>query len=198
MKYEVKKSIRSMAKAGLLAGSLTGLAVLSQGTQAATGQVQVDVSFPPLVILYYYDQISVDVNAAQMAVATGLASTDSATVLQGGVDISATLGSISEGSISASASASTEAGASGATTTIAFDIDDVWAVRSLASNNLTATLTGTSGEFTSISSTLAGANVAPGWSLGAGNIGDITFEVDLTAVTNPLSVSDVITIEVTP
>ena len=196
MKVNLRKTIRKAAKAGLMAGSLSGLALVSQGAQAATGQVQVDVSFPPLIILYYYDQISVDVSAAQIATAAGLSGSDSGVEMEAGCDIVTTIGTVGAGSIEASASATTDA--SGVTNLISFDIDNVWAVRSIATNNLTATLTGTSGEFTNVSSSLAGANVVPGWSFGAGNTGDITFDIDLTTVTDPSSISDTITIAVSP
>ncbi len=208
MKLEAKKSIRAMAKAGVLAGSLVGLSMLGQGANAASGEVDVEINFPSLVILYYYDDINITVNATDFAQALEngasgcIASTD-------GSGLSCAAGSsfdvldtdsasISATTLSYTADIESEAGATSVDTNLSFVLQNVWAVRALvpSGGSLTASVTN-SGDFSNlgITPTTPAASMTLSNGGGGDNIGDLSFDVSLNDLANDLSISD--TLEVT-
>jgi len=198
MKFEVKKSIRNMAKAGVLAGSLLGLSMVGQSANAASGDTDIAISFPPLIILYYYNEITLDVAAQDFADAidVGLTCTESTAnglECSAASTVAASVTSATTGSVVADADITNGLGALDAT--LDFDINNAWAVRSLGTGNLNASVTDTApgDDFTSIGTSLT--SVTRSLTFGAGNVGDITFSVALDGST---TMSDTVTIAVTP
>jgi hypothetical protein len=202
----IKKLIETISRKGLLAGSLLGI-FMSPSTFAASGSTQVDITFPPLVILYYYDNIDITVDADDLSamLANGVASCSAGSA--GGVaelDCAAAtdpraLGTAAISGTEASYDASIEGDANvnllSANTDLTFVIENSWAVRALG-GTLAATIgvTGT-GDFTSPLITPA----VPTSSLtltDGDNIGDVQFDVDITGITGLLA-SDTLTITVT-
>lgn len=200
-----KFSIAKMARAGLLAGSLTGL-LMSQSSFAASGDTEVEITFPPLIILYYYSSIQITVTAADFSDALGLGALGCSDASAPG--LSCDLGSPTNLTVTGWNGGTSVMEVDADITTddpgaldsvISFDINNAWAVRALASGNLDATVTGQDGVFSNVDSDLAGNNtVVPSLTLTAGdNIGDLTFDVDMDTLTDPESAVDTITIEVT-
>jgi hypothetical protein len=202
MKFEVKKSVKAMAKAGVLAGSLLGLSMLSQSANAAQGQTKVNVSFPPLIILYYYDQIDLDLTATDLATAAAIGTCTASepgvacAIAAPAAPLALTPGA---GTITAAGTIATDAPALGPSdTTIAFDITGAWAVRALGSSALTASVTdaGASTDFSNVGTDLT--SVTPSMTLTAGsNVGNITFDIDLAAITDPTLATDDVLIDIT-
>lgn len=196
MKFEVRKSIRNMAKAGVLAGSLLGLSMAGQSASAAQGQTKIDVSFPPLVILYYYDEIDLNLDADDLTTATGLGASCAASApgvsceLNTGSPITPTL-TAGSGTIGAEGAIETSVPAiSTIDTTIDFTIDNAWAVRSLGTGSLNAAVTdaASGGDFSSIGTSQT--SVSRKLVLDDTNRGDIQFSVDLTALSDPTAATD--------
>lgn len=206
MKYELKKSIKAMAKAGVLAGSLTGLSMLSQSVGAASGDVAVDISFPPLIILYYYDDIDITVDPTDFgsvvadSVVGCTGSSDGLSCVAGTspLSISGSADSISGTTLTYTADIQGEFTGAEGNTTVSFELENVWAVRALipAGQSLDASVVGT-GTFGSlgIAPTAPAASLSFDNSGGASdNVGDLLFDVDLT--TTGLTASDTLTITV--
>ena len=211
MKFEVKKSIRNMAKAGVLAGSLLGLSMAGQSANAASGQTSVDIDFPPLIILYYYDSLSIDVSEADLISATGAGGASCTSASAPGIECSVTTGPISatyntgtsafEGSVDIDGDAPALAGTP---SVVSFDIAEAWGVRSLGVPSLNATFGQGTGDFVagSVSSDLNTVSSSLVLDPTNGNVGNIEFQVDLsTLVANAapgygLTASDTFTVTV--
>ncbi|MCB1672391.1 MAG: hypothetical protein R3F41_16135 [Gammaproteobacteria bacterium] len=209
MKIEVRKSIRAMAKAGVLAGSLVGLGMLGQGANAASGEVDVEINFPSLVILYYYDDINIAVNSSDFAEALNNGATGCVASPDGN-GLSCAAGSafdvldtdsasISGTTLTYTADIQTEAGATSVPNDLSFVLRNVWAVRALVPSgaSLSASVTNT-GDFTNLGitpTTPAASMTLSNTNGGNDNVGDLSFDVSLNDLANDLSISD--TLEVT-
>lgn len=203
----MKKSsntIERVLKKSLIAGSLA-MAVSAPGAFAASGTTSIDIDFPPLLILYYYDEIPINVDAAAFATATGLdalACTADAPGLSCDATATAPTLTAAAGVITTATDIAGDNPAPTLDTTIDFDINNAWAVRSLGLGTLDATITQGAGDFVAASATsdLAGSGaVTSSLTLTAGdNVGDLQFAVDLTTLTDARSASDTITITVVP
>ena len=55
--------LNKMKLGALAAAAALATTFVSPSTQAATGTMNVDVTFPPLIILYYYPNVDVTVDA---------------------------------------------------------------------------------------------------------------------------------------
>ncbi|MBT8147518.1 MAG: hypothetical protein KJN90_11745 [Gammaproteobacteria bacterium] len=207
MKFRVKKSVRNMAKAGVLAGSLLGLSLLGQSANGAQGVVSVDVTVPPLIILYYYDDIDINLDATALANAITNGDIDANCDATSSPDFLCSAGTLSFTTADGSAAGSTitydadietDSLADGAiNSSIDFIVNNAWAVRAISPGGLNAGVAGsTTGEFTSASTTLS--NPTASLLLDAGNIGDLRFTAPLTpAVLSDGVLSDQLTITVT-
>lgn len=200
----LKEQIKRVSRTGLIVGSVAGALVAPQAF-AASGTVNVDIDFPPLLILYYYDDIPINVDAASFATATGLdllPCTADAPGLECSLTPTAPTVSATAGVISTSTNITGDAPAPTLDTSLSFDINNAWAVRSLGLGTLDATITQGGGDFVAASATsdLEGSGtVASSLTLSAGNnVGDLQFEVDLTTLADARSASDTITITVVP
>jgi hypothetical protein len=178
--------------------------------QAATGTTAVDITFPPLVILYYFNNIDVTMDAADLETlvlngnATELAGCNSSTGTGANLECASTTdpktitgaGTITGTSISYSAAVEADAPASSdlGSTAITVVLENAWAVRALATSlNATIAVSGT-GDFSS--PVITPANPTPALTLTDGsNIGDVEFDVDLNAITG-FTASDTLTITV--
>ncbi len=203
-----KKKIERVAIKGLLAGSIACALAVPQAF-AATGTTSVDIDFPPLLILYYYDNIPITVDAASFATATGMDAPAGCSVDAPGVECNVAAAptptlTAALGSITADADIGTDGAPAALNTTISFDINNAWGVRSLVggAGTLDATITQGAGDFVAASATsdLAGSGtVASSLTLTSGsNVGDLQFDVDLLALADPTVASDTITITVVP
>lgn len=196
--------IKRIARTSLLAGSVVS-ALAAPNAIAASGTTQVDITFPPLLILYYYDNIAVTVDAANFATATGADAPANCTADAPGVECGVatvstpTLTAAALGSITADADIATDAAPAAVTTTVNFDINNAWAVRSLGLASMTASISNDSGDFSNVTTDRAGAgNLSSSLTLGAANTGDIQFDVDLTALADATSATGQVTITVIP
>lgn len=200
-------TIERILRKSLVAGSLA-MAVSAPGAFAASGTTSIDIDFPPLLILYYYDEIPIDVDAAAFATATGMDSPAACSTDAPGVSCNASTGS--PAALTAAPGVITTATdiegdmAAGHTidTEIDFDINNAWAVRSLGISSLDATITQGAGDFVAGSATsdLAGSGtVTSSLTLTSGqNIGDLQFAVELEDLADASTASDTITITVIP
>ena len=192
----------------LLAGATLAATLTSPAAQAASGTVQVDITFPPLVILYYYDNIDVTVDADDLGDALIAANTSlgtdcdednsgSALEFECAADTDPLListGSFNTGELQYDADISNDAAASGSLDTeLTVTLENSWAVRAIASS-LSATVVAGSGDFTN--PTISPTSPTPSMTLTDGdNVGDLTFDVDLDDMTG-LTASDTLTITV--
>jgi|GEM_PF-1747574 len=207
MKFEVKESIRNMAKAGALAGSLLGLSIVGQGANAAEGVVSVDVTVPPLIILYYYDDIDIDLDATALANAITNGDIDANCDATNAPEFLCSAGTLSFNTTDGTAAGSTitynadieaDSFADGSiNSSIDFIVNNAWAVRAISPTGLVAGVAGSpTGEFTAASTTLS--NPSASLLLDAGNIGDLRFTAPLTpAALSDGVLSDQLTITVT-
>ncbi|MBT4521468.1 MAG: hypothetical protein HOC23_15825 [Halieaceae bacterium] len=188
---------KNIAKIGAIAGVVAGL-VGAPGAYAASGETDVSISFPDLIILYYYSAIDINLSAANMGElidnvtteCTGVNSTDKA--------CASTLDPLSAGTVSGT-KATYDADITGAaltSTDFTFDIQGAWAVRALTGGTLTATASGGTGDFTAVATDTTAPTAS--LTLGGGNIGNVKFNVDMTTVQSggTMSASDTITIAV--
>ncbi len=209
MNNSIRKIIRAAEKT-LIVGSLAA-AFAVPGAHAASGTTSIDIDFPPLLILYYYDSIPITVDAASFATATGMDTPANCNVNVPGVECGVTSSptltpTAALGQINANADIATDGAPAALTTTINFDINNAWGVRSLVgaggAGTLDATITQGGGDFVAASATsdLAGAGaVASSLTLTPGsNVGDLQFAVDLTSLADPSTASDTITVQVVP
>jgi hypothetical protein len=201
--------------AALFASATMAGALMSPNANAASGDVDIDITFPPLIILYYFTDITVNVDAAdlQTVLANTTAFTGCTAAVPGDDADAAELecGSANDPNLTTADSATG--------TTLSWDVDitgdalvaadpvsvpvtmtleNSWAVRALTPNTLTATSSVTGTELTNLSVT----PVNPDASLTLGgandNIGDISFQVDLgSADLNDLNATGTVTITVT-
>ncbi len=204
----MKTRIQRIARSCLVVGSVAATLGMAPQSYAASGTTSIDIDFPPLLILYYYNSIPITVDAASFATATGMDAPAGCTTDAPGVecDVGAATPTLTSalGQITADADVIGDAPAANLTTTISFDINNAWGVRSLVggAGTLDATISQGAGDFVAGSATsdLAGsAGVTSSLTLTAGqNVGDLQFDVDLTALADPASANDTITITVVP
>ena len=204
------KLFKSLSRSGLLTGSAVGILtaglLTSPGAFAASGTTQVDITFPPLVILYYYDNIDIAVDADDLSAMIANGVTTCTAGSAGGVaelDCSAStdplsLGTATVSGTQASYSAAIEGDANvnpaPANTDLTFVIENSWAVRALG-GTLAATIAAGGSDFSS--PTITPTNPTSSLTLTDGNnVGDVQFDVDLTSITG-LVASDTLTITVT-
>jgi hypothetical protein len=180
----IKKGLAATIAASLLAVSV------SAPVNAAVGTTTISVTLNPFVILYYYSDISFEISAVELAQlvdgsATAAACTPTATDGACVDDGTQALGvqaisDLSDGSVSAAA----HIGGTGSNS-ISVEINNAWAVRSLATTLTAAvagpaTLTGgggsiaISGDTTNDTAPTAGLTIQQG---------DIAFDMDITLAT---------------
>ena len=202
----IKQLIETISSKGLLAGSLIAI-FMSPSTFAASGTTQVDISFPPLVILYYYNDIDITVDADDLSAmlasgvgsctagsAGGVAELDCAAATDPLV-LSTAATSGTEASYDAAIEGDANVSTLSANTDLTFVIENSWAVRALG-GTLAATIgVSGSGDFTSplITPTVPTSSLTL---TDGDNIGDVQFDVDITGITG-LIASDTLTITVT-
>ena len=192
----------------LLAGATLAATLVSPSTQAATGAVNVDITFPPLVILYYYPNIDINVDADDLesVLINGNPSLGSCT--QGASGSVSELecetaedpkvlstGTVSATTITYDADISSDTAVSGVVDpSVSFTLSDVWAVRALATS-LTASVVAGGGDFTN--ETITPTNPTPQlFPLTSGvNVGDLSFDVDMSSLVG-LTASDTLTVTV--
>ena len=198
MKFEVKKSIRAMAKAGVLAGSLLGVSMMGQSASAASGDVRVDISFPPLGILYYYDDINI-ATVLESGTAGCVASDGGLSCAAGSaLDILDTdsADDVTGTTLTYTADIVTEAGAVTTATNLSFVLENVWAVRALIPGGaqLDASVSN-AGDFTNLAITPENPDASMTLSNTAAtdHVGDLSFDVD---VADGLTASDTLTVTV--
>ena len=190
-------------KAGILAGSLASLAAVSN-VHAASGTTQVDITFPPLVILYYYDNIDITVDAADLtsllSSGVGGCTNSGSEYVCGATTNPLALSSATVSGSQASYDANIEGDAgvptNATTSNITFIIENSWAVRALG-GTLAASIALNGGDFSAGSAVITPA--APTTSIlltDGANVGDIQFDVDVSAITGTTA-SDQVTITVT-
>lgn len=205
MKAEVLRPICRAVKTGSLVSGLLALSMTASSARAASGDVSVDISFPPLIILYYYDDIDIAVNADDFAQvlengATGCISANGALSCAAGSTLNfpdtGNADSISGTTLTYAGDINTEAGAATVDTNLSFVLENVWAVRALvpAGATLDASVTGV-GDFTNlaITPTQPAASMTLSNAAATDNIGDLSFDVD---VSNGLVASDTLTVTV--
>lgn len=176
-------------------------------TYAAQGSTDVEITFPPLIILYYFDDVDITVEADDLEQVilngnAGLSScvqgTGAASELECASSVSPK--TLSDGSVSGT-TISYSAAIEGDTPTgtavdsmVSFTLENAWAVRALATS-LTASVTASgSGDF--LNETIAPVAPTPSLTLTDGqNIGDLSFDVNLANLTG-LTASDTLTITV--
>ncbi|MFQ3324430.1 MAG: hypothetical protein ACI90U_002257 [Pseudomonadales bacterium] len=180
----IKKGLAATIATSLLAVSV------SAPVNAAVGTTTISVTLNPFVILYYYSDISFEISAVELAqlvdgtptaAACTPTATDGACVDDGTEALGVqTISELGDGSVSATA----HTGGAGSNS-ISVEINNAWAVRSLATT-LTAgvagpaTLTGGGGSI-AISN---GATNDTGSTAGlAIQQGDIVFDMDITNAT---------------
>lgn len=196
-------------KLGALLASAAFAAILaSPASQAAQGTTAVDITFPPLIILYYYPNIDITVdaddleavlisgNAALAACAAGASLTVSELECEAAEDPKAlSTGTVTGTTISYDADIDSDTAVGSAVdSTVSFTLTDSWAVRALASG-LTASVAAGGGDFSneSITPTSPTPQLAP---LTSGvNVGDLSFDVDV-ATLGGLTASDTLTVTV--
>lgn len=201
----IKTIIRSLA-----ALSLTAVLAVP-ASHAASGTTTVNVTFPPLIILYYFNQIDVALSSADVQALlanNGNTFTGCVSAADGLECAAATNASLAAGSgtvdavnpeitFDANITGDANVPAGGLTTTISVILQNSWAVRALSSTALSATVpAGAIGDFSSVtispgspdvSLTLGGAN---------NNIGDLTLNLDIDNTTTALLATGDITITV--
>ncbi len=177
--------------AGIALLGLNATPVLAQ----ASGTVDIDISFPPLIILYYYSDITVTIpSAALLNLMTG--GDDDIETTGGTVDVSAS-GGILEGTL---AGPGTDLDVNPADVNL--HLNTIWAVRSVgaASGNNTqvvvsapenATLTGSNGGTIVVDDTDIRKNGGtfdgnrqddfPPTGLGSYQLGDVLLELDISS-----------------
>lgn len=193
-----------------LAGATLAATLASPAALAAEGTVDVDITFPPLVILYYYDDIAITVGSSEFGDALIDANAELGTDCTevGGTDaefecapnsttvnLTTADGSFAAGELTYDADIANDANIpSSLSTVITVTLENVWAVRALTDGTLDASVSdnGVLFENSSISPETPTASLT----LGAGNVGDVSFEVDLSDDLTGLSVSDSLTITV--
>lgn len=181
-----KKKIKS-ALLGI--GMLLALAFSAAPVHAqATGNVSFEVDLQPLIILFYFDTIHIDVSTADLAglVAGGAGDTDLA---QGTVTVDAFS---DDANISASTAGFTSPGSADV------DILNYWAVRAIGNGNdiqVSTSLTGTNlvnGGSTITANSLSVRNSGGAFAatatftpagLGTANVGDLRINIDLSGAT---------------
>ena len=193
------------------AGAAAATAMLSApATHAATGTTAIDITFPPLIILYYFDDIDITVeaddledliingNAALAGCTQGASGTDAELQCAAAETPKAlgASGTVSTTTVTYDADITADANVSPAVTTdVTFVLENAWAVRALASSNLNASvaLSG-SGDFTNES--ITPTNPTASLTLTDGDtVGDVQFDVDIDSLTG-LTASDTVTITV--
>ena len=192
----------------LLAGATLAATLGSPTAQAASGAVDVDITFPPLVILYYYPNIDVTVDPDDLedVIAAGNAHLDVAECTEGSSGsvaelscettedaLTLTTGTVNSGVLEYDADIANDTRVSTAVDDdISITLLNSWAVRALATS-LTASVVGGGGDFSS--PTISPTSPTPSMTLGAGNVGDLSFDVDLGGLTG-VTASDTLTITV--
>ncbi len=197
----------------LLAGAALAATLNSPASTAATGSVAVDITFPPLVVLYYYPNIDITVDPDDLedAILSNASNAHLSSCTQG------TSGSVTELQCETSAdptALSSATGVSGGTITynanitgdptvstavdgtVSVSLENSWAVRALASGLTASVALSGSGDFSNeaISPTSPDASLTLGG--GNDNVGDLSFDVDLDSLSG-LTASDTLTITVT-
>jgi len=212
MKTVIKRKLfKSLSKSGLLTGSAIGILTAGILTSpvafAASGTTQVDITFPPLVILYYYDNIDIAVDADDLSamIANGVTSCTAGSA--GGVAelecststdplLLGTSTDVTGTQVTYSPAIEGDANVSPvlANTDLTFVIENSWAVRALG-GTLAATIATGGGNFSAPFITPAVPTSSLTLTDGA-NVGDVQFDVDLTSITG-LVASDTLIITVT-
>jgi hypothetical protein len=188
----------------LLAGAALAASLNSQVANAASGTISVDIDFPPLVILYYFDDLDITVDADDLedvildeltACAGGSGTASEVECAADESPKALTTGTVSGSTITydADIGSDTLVSADLTNTTVSFTVENAWAVRALASG-LTASATLGAGDFSNVSVTPTSPTPSLTLTDGA-NIGDISFDVDLSAIAG-LTASDTITVTV--
>jgi hypothetical protein len=178
-------------KKGLAAAVATSLLALSVSVpvNGAVGTTTISVTLNPFVILYYYSDISFEISAVELAeLVDGTATAAACTSTTDGACVDAgtealgiqTISDLGDGSVDATAHT-----AGAGSNSISVDIDNAWAVRSLATT-LTASVSGpatlTGGGGSIAVSSAATNNTAPTAGL-AIQQGDIAFDMDISLAT---------------
>jgi hypothetical protein len=174
--------------AALVAGAGALVSPVS-GTQAATGQTDIDISLSPIVVLHYYSSVSVTLNGTDLLAQTFV--NDEQAVLSGG----GTLASGS-GDLTVNLGMSPAGPTGGGLDAIPMVLQDAWAVRAISSagNDVQLeivldndTLTGPDGsEITmdnaavSDGAATGGTIVFPPQGLFRPVVGDVSFTLDVT------------------
>ena len=199
--------LRSTLKA-LTASALAAGLLASASTMAASGTTQVDISFPPLIILYYFDDIDINMDADDLeSLITGNnpslgsctpgAGPAAELVCAGATSpkVLATASSVTGGTATYDADIGSDGSVSPAVDTdVTIVLENSWAVRALAST-LTASVALGGGDFSN--PLITPTNPTPSLTLTDGqNIGDVQFDVDLDALAAPLTASDSVIITV--
>jgi len=202
---ELKKIIRKVS-GGILIGTSMAAMLSAPNTFAASGSVQVDITFPPLVILYYYDNIDIAVDADDFSamVADGVASCSTGSALgvaelecsaaSDPLALSAASVSGTEASYDAAIGADGNVSGFSGNTDLTFVIENSWAVRALGGTLAASIGVSGAGNFTSpqITPTVPTSSLTL---TDGSNIGDIQFDVDVTSL-GGLTASDTVTITV--
>ncbi len=192
----------------IAASAFAASLLASPNTMAASGTTQVDITFPPLIILYYFDDIDItmDANDLESLITNSNPSLSACTPGTGPASELICAGSTSPKALATATdvtggTATYDADiASDATVSPTVDSDvtivleNAWAVRALASS-LTASVALGGGDFTN--ALISPTNPTPSLTLTDGqNIGDVQFDVDLDSLTTPLTASDSLIITV--
>jgi hypothetical protein len=191
-----------------LAGATLAATLVSPSSQAATGSVDVDITFPPLIIFYYYPNIEINVDADDLESVLINGNAGLGSCAQGASGTVSELecetaenpkvlstGTVSSTTITYDADISSDSAVSGVVDpSVSFTLTDVWAVRALATS-LTASVATGGGDFTneSITPTSPTPQLFP---LTSGvNVGDLSFDVDMSSLVG-LTASDTLTVTV--
>jgi hypothetical protein len=193
------------------AATLAAVLVTPTTSHAASGSTAVDVTFPPLIILYYFNTIGVTVDAddletlisngnAALAGCTAGASLANAE-LECTTAANATItgaGTISGSQINYDADIAADANVSATVDgTITVVLENSWAVRALASGLTASVALSGAGEFVAGSeSILPTAPTASLTLVDGDNIGDVQFDVDIDNIGGDVTASDTLTITV--
>ncbi len=192
----------------IFTGAIAAGIMASSGAWAATGTTQVDITFPPLIILYYFDNIDIamDANDLESLITSSNPSLGACTPGAGtaaelacpGTESPkalATASGVAAGTVTYDANIANDATVSAAVgSDVTIVLENSWAVRSLASS-LTASVALNGGDFSN--ALISPVNPTPSLTLTDGqNIGDVQFDVDLNNLATPLVASDALIITV--
>jgi len=201
---------KSLARVTLVALLAATLLVAPGGNnvvaQSATGATSFSITFPQIVILHYWQQLDMDVNAGAVEDYIMGASYAGETPAQTGVTISES-GGVFSGDAAVTQSTANAPG------TVSVRVNNAWAVRAIGNgtaNNTTVaatsignmtkgsdTMTTSNFQVAESSGTLAGTAVFNQPGLSTPTLGDVGFDMDLTELTESGQWSGTWTVTVT-